>query len=727
MIWRGNFRRSLVGLALLATVLPVLGCRRVRSALRLAEVSAAPSSPAEATATGPLHRPADLTAKELIWSDGALQNGWQHYGWSDHQDIPGGPAQVDLSKWGGWIIARPGLTGQFGGVVFRYKAPESYGDFLQLRLSEGPRVRITSRYRTALPNGWFEVYVPIGELSPDDQPFDRLVLSTARDVPKGWVAFDRIGLTAPDPSAPKAPPTPPRPATARVLCTQSPRPISELIYGIAYHPRLDREHQHQWKLGATARRWGGNPASRYNWQLGNAWNTAEDWFFENVDYSGTPGFSYRSFLEDNAKHGVKTALTVPILGWVAKDTTSVAFPRSAHPEQQAFDEYRPSAGNGKSRDGKPLAPASPTVTSVKAEPAFIERWVSTLRAEDAQRGRRSVDQYILDNEPALWNSTHRDVHPEPLTYDELLERTIAYGSAIRRADPDAEIAGPAEWGWPNYFYSAKDMAVGHRAAPDRRAHGDLPLIAWYLERLRDYEAKTGVRVLDVLDLHFYPQGKNVYSSTSDPQTAALRLRQTRGLWDPSYKDESWIEDSVRLVPRMQEWVDQYYPGRKLSIGEWNFGAEGHISGGLATAEALGRFGQYGVHSAFYWTYPPEKSPAFWAFAAYRNFDGKGGHFESLSVPAKGDEALSVFASRSGDSKRWVVILLNLDPRQPATTTLEGDGCDWPQVTSAFVYTARQPDGFVSLAAERPDPRSARLTLPPYSIAVLELTGNGTSP
>ena len=51
-----------------------------------------------------------------------------------------------------------------------------------------------------------------------------------------------------------------------------------------------------------------------------------------------------------------------------------------------------------------------------------------------------------------------------------------------------------------------------------------------------------------------------------------------------------------------------------------------MSGALATAEALGRFAQFGVTSAFYWTYPPENSPAMWAFRAYRNFDGKGGHF-----------------------------------------------------------------------------------------------------
>ena len=123
--------------------------------------------------------------------------------------------------------------------------------------------------------------------------------------------------------------------------------------------------------------------------------------------------------------------------------------------------------------------------------------------------------YILDNEPMLWPTTHRDVHPEPTSYDELVTRTIDYGTAIREADPDAVIAGPAEWGWTGYLYSAKDIASGGTSArPDRRAHGDMPLVAYYLKALAEHEKKTGVRVLDVFDLHSYPAADGVYGDAS---------------------------------------------------------------------------------------------------------------------------------------------------------------------------------------------------------------------
>ena len=88
------------------------------------------------------------------------------------------------------------------------------------------------------------------------------------------------------------------------------------------------------------------------------------------------------------------------------------------------------------------------------------------------------------------------------------------------------------------------------------------------------------RALDVLDVHYYPQGDGIYGAAADAATAARRLRSTRSLWDPTYKDESWINDTVRLIPRLKEWIQQNYPGLGFQIGEYNFGAEDHIAGGV---------------------------------------------------------------------------------------------------------------------------------------------------
>jgi hypothetical protein len=348
--------------------------------------------------------------------------------------------------------------------------------------------------------------------------------------------------------------------------------------------------------------------------------------------------------------------------------------------------------------------------------------VGRIRETDRGRGR-SVHAYILDNEPSLWNITHRDVHPNPTTYDELLERTIAYAAAIRRADPEATIAGPAEWGWNGYLYSAEDREVGFRRRPDRRSHGDVPLVPWYLRTLREHEQRTGTRVLDLLDLHYYPMGNAIGSGSegaTDPATSALRIRSTRSLWDPTYVDESWVKQPVRLLPRMREWIQENHPGLGISIGEWGFGAEHHMSGGLAAAEALGRFGTEGLTSAYYWPTPAENSPAYWAFRAYRNFDGNGGHFLDRSVPVRVQgELASMFASRDPEGRHLVAVLLNFSPRSELKAHVALDGCGSVATSRAFTYVGGEA-GFASLPAP-PSAGAVALSLPGYSITVLDLT------
>jgi hypothetical protein len=331
--------------------------------------------------------------------------------------------------------------------------------------------------------------------------------------------------------------------------------------------------------------------------------------------------------------------------------------------------------------------------------------------------------YILDNEPMLWPTTHRDSHPEPTSYDELLARTIDYGTAIREADPDAIIAGPAEWGWTGYLYSGKDMASGGTSQrPDRRAHGDVPVVAYYLKALAEHEKKTGVRVLDVFDLHSYPQADGVYGDAADANKAALRIRSTRMLWDPTYVDESWINEPVKLLPRMREWVDHNYPGRGLSIGEWSFGGEHHMSGALAIAEALGRFAQFGVTSAFYWTSPAENTPGMWAFRAYRDYDGKGSHFLDWYTAATVDHAgqQSLFASRDESGKHLVAIALNFSPRDAVAAQIDVSSCG--KVDSVQTYTYQ--GGVAGFVAGPPStaPATTKLlrALPGYSITVLDV-------
>lgn len=660
-----------------------------------------------------------LELAEVVY-DGGLQNGWQDWGWAPHELQPGGPAAVHFDEYGGWTLAKPSRTGEVGGVVFNVREPVGEGEFLEVYLlsqsSETlPKIKVGPDDRTEIGGGWAQVFLPMSRLDPNAVPFDRIVLHAFRPLQAPAVLVDKIALTKAGPRAPSASaldagnlPT----VTMHVDCRARSTPISPLIYGIAMD---DSKQQAQWATGATVRRWGGNLSTTYNWEIG-AWNTGNDWYFENHDAP-----SYAKFFDDNANHGVVAALTVPISGWVAKDKTSVSFPVGTFGPQDATDPWRAEAGNGKRKGGGLVAPGPPDRAYVAVDPDFVKRWVEAIRAEDTRRGKRSVAMYILDNEPMLWNATHRDLHPDPLSYDELLRRTIEYATAIRNADPGAVIAGPAEWGWTNYLYSAKDMANGGPALrPDRRAHGDVPLIAYYLKTLAEHDRATGVRLLDVLDLHGYPYADKVSGEGADAQTAALRIRTTRMLWDPTYVDESWVKEPVNLLPRMHEWVDKNYPGTGLSIGEWNFGGERQMSGALAIAEALGRYAQFGLASAYYWTCPPENTPGLWAFRAYRNYDGRGSHFldwyTASSVTGTHDQSL--FASRDASGTHMVVTVLNFAPNDDVAASIDVSSCGKVDSMTSYTYDGG-PSGFASHPTVVPT-TPVPVVLPRYSITVLEM-------
>lgn len=530
------------------------------------------------------------------------------------------------------------------------------------------------------------------------------------------------GATAPASSEASAP-RPGHAVRAAVRCDRAGRKISDQIFGIAWD--LGEAAPQSFRMGATTRRWGGNAASRYNPEIG-AWNSANDWFWENHGIT-----NHHTFLKQNKDNHLTSVFTVPMLGWVAKDKTSYTFSVRKHGPQQKADPQKPDAGNGLDPTGKPLAPGPPETTSLAAPPALVAKWVSELKAaRDA--GREDVSMYILDNEPALWNSTHRDVHPEPVTYDELLDRTFRYGDAVRAADPTPRIAGPAEWGWPGYLFSAKDAVAGFQQKPDRLAHGDVPLSAYYLRKVREHERRTGKKLLDLFDLHVYPQATGVFSDKADPATAALRLRQTRGLWDPTYRDESWIRDVVMLLPRMRRWVDENAPGVGLMIGEWNFGGEPHQSGALAAAEALGKFAEYGVDAAYYWRVPKDRSAAYWAFRAYRDFDDHGARFqdELAAVAQDVDRGARVYVSRDASGKKLVAMLLNFSVDASFTAELALEGCAaTARVASTRVFDYR--DAATTGLTARPAGQGVRVTtgaaptvqadVAPYALSVLEVT------
>ena len=467
--------------------------------------------------------------------------------------------------------------------------------------------------------------------------------------------------------------------TVSVNAQANRRAISPQIYGIAYGSSAVLSD-----LNIPLNRLGGNNTSRYNWML-NADNRANDYYFESIgDASAVAGERGDTFFSTTRSANAQAMVTIPLLGWIAKLGAGRAklagFSVAKYGAQTGTDsQWYPDAGNGVlSSTGLNILGNDPNDANVASNVAYQQGWVQHLISQWGTASNGGLRYYLMDNEPSIWHSTHRDVHPTGATMDEVKNKIIGYASMIKSLDAGAQIVGPEEWGWSGYFYSGYDQqyggAHGWNNLPDRANHGGADYVPWLLDQLHQSEITTGKRLLDVFSLHYYPQGGEFGNDTS-PAMQLRRNRSTRSLWDPNYVDESWINTQVQLIPRMRGWLNTSYPGLKMAITEYNWGAENHINGATTQADILGIFGREGLDMATRWTYPDPSTPTYKAMKLYRNYDDANSGFGDVSVSATvpNSDTLAAFAStRTRDGALTVVVISKvLSGTTPVTLALAG--------------------------------------------------------
>ncbi len=422
--------------------------------------------------------------------------------------------------------------------------------------------------------------------------------------------------------------------------------ISPYIYG-SNQPNWQRHREL-----ITLTRWGGNRTTTYNWE-NNASNAGADWRHQNDAYlcaSNVPGEAVRRVVQDAQDARAAVIVTVPILGYVAADNFGGGdVAQTPGYLQKRFLRSLP-------RKKHPLTLLPDLLDTEVYQDEFVG-WLEYTFRESRMDASRAIF-YALDNEPELWSTTHPRVHPKKTLFEEVVRRNIEYATAIKAVAPRAMVFGPVSYGWHG-FTSLQD-------APDGQGRDFLD---YYLDEMRTAQRNTGRRLVDVLDIHWYPAvmiGKTrITEDSAQRDVAAARIQAPRSLWDPSYVERSWIAEqstqgAIRLLPRMREKIFKLYPNTPLAISEYYFGGGADISGALAQADVLGIFGREGVFAAALWHQGKADDRFIYAaFAMYRNYDGQGGRFGSTGIWATTNDAerSSVYASLD-EVDRVVIVALN---------------------------------------------------------------------
>jgi hypothetical protein len=623
-----------------------------------------------------------------IYTD-SLQNGWQNWSWgstinfANTSPVHSGSSSISITITNGYA----GLylehadfdSTPYTNLTFWVHGGTSGGQPLGVRATLGGTVT-TSPYNFSPTAGtWQQITVPLSSLGVASQPnLDGIWIQSQSGSALSTFYVDNITLVGSS-----TPPVTNTPVAITVDAQLNRHSISPLIYGVAFASAASDLAG----MNCPVHRSGGNSETRYNWQL-NAHNHAADWYFESIDDgSATPAATADTFISTSKSGGAQAMLTIPMIGWPpilgAGRAKLASYSTNKYGPQAGTDwQWMPNAGNGIGTNYTThaswlITTNNPNDASFPTNSLFQQAFVQHLTNRWGLSTNGGVRYYLMDNEHSIWFSTHQDVHPVGPTMQEIRDKFFDYAGKVKAVDPNALVAAPEEWGWSGYFYSGYDQQWSGAHSdwnpahyPDRGTNGGWDYCPWLLNQFYQRATNTNQRLLDYFTLHCYPQSGESGSDVSTTMQL-LRNRSTRQLWDTNYVDPSWINSIIMLIPRMKGWVATCYPGTKIGITEYDWGADGYINGATAQADILGIFGREGLDLGTRWTSPTSGTPTYNAFKMYRNYDANKSTFGDTSVSATGPnpDNVSTFAAVRTSDGALTLMVINKQLTATATATI----------------------------------------------------------
>jgi hypothetical protein len=328
----------------------------------------------------------------------------------------------------------------------------------------------------------------------------------------------------------------------------------------------------------------------------------------------------------------------------------------------------------------------------------------------------------MDNEPEIWSDTHDDVYPEQPPVEDFMQRYFAVAKKARARFPGIKLVGPVtanEWQWYNWD--------NDRIAADGRYY---VWLEYFIKRVGEEQEAGGIRLLDVLDIHFYPG-----------QTKPADIVQLHRVWfDQTYiypgangvkrlGPSGWDNSSTReyIFARCRQWLDQYLgPDHGVTLGVTEMGVNGDNPNVTAVwyASTLGVFADEGVELFTPWTWKVGMWEVLHLFSRYH---------QAIRVQATSDRTqnVSAYASLSADMNDMTIMLVNRSLDQNTDTRVTVTGFPVTGSTYRVLRLSDLPAGetFRSHAdnALREDTATVEdgvlhLTMPPLSVSAVLLSG-----
>ena len=391
----------------------------------------------------------------------------------------------------------------------------------------------------------------------------------------------------------------------------------------------------------------GNNATRYNWR--HKMTVHPDWY--NNVYSHDWAITAQKVLDKMP--GVDAMYAFQLTGYAAS-STDYNFPdwnwKQEHGTYatQTFDL----AGGGEvSEDGKTLIKAGdPSLYNMEwpadSTVAIIPYWKDELKFDMSR-----FKYWSMDNEMEIWRGTHSDLNL-PVTGDFLVERYIDVAKKARAQWKDIKLTGPVaanEWQWCSVSsYNKEDRPKGE----DR----NYCWLEYFIMKVAEEQKKSGVRLLDVFDIHWYPSEKDYESrvnwhrvmfDTTYNYPGANGIKMVGGNWDNKITKEY-------IFVRINQWLEKYFGknhGITFGITETSIIDNDPMVTALIYASFLGTMQDNGVEIFTPWTWGDGMYETVHLFSRY-------GHPNRVQSTSSNDSLVSAYSSISNKGDSLTVIFVN---------------------------------------------------------------------
>jgi len=337
--------------------------------------------------------------------------------------------------------------------------------------------------------------------------------------------------------------------------------------------------------------------------------------------------------------------------------------------------------------------------------------------------KSKIQYWGMDNESEIWSGTHDDVMPIQILAEEFMQKYFAVAKKARALYPDIKLLGPVpanEWQWYNW---GNGINVGGK---------NYPWLEYFIKRIGEEQQATGVRLLDVLDIHYYPSSKNeadivqyhrVFFDKTYIYPEANGVKKVNGGWDNTITKEYIFE-------RCNEWLVKYIGtnhGVTFGVSECGLALDNPNITAVWYASTLGEFMNHNVEVFTPWDWKKGMWEVIHLYSRYN----KETHIESFSSL---EQTVSAYSTINTAIDSMTVMLVNrsLTETKKTTVNLTNFSVTNGSYNSLMLNSLPGTETFVSHTTNAlkagtvaVSNNSFTISLPPLSVTAVILSGTGS--